>query len=86
MRKRADLISHIQNTNSQYNYDRFGRCNIAHKCRRQEVLGHFEDPEVMMSMKVDFALIDQLTVQIRAMEKHVLDNARNHDPQSLHLI
>jgi len=86
VRKRADLISHIQNTNSQYNNDRFGRCNIAHKCRREEVLGHFEDPEVLMSMKVDFALIDQLTVQIRAMEKHVLDNAKYHDPQSLHLI
>lgn len=86
VRKRADLISHIQNTNSQYNHDPFGRCNIAHKCRREEVLGHFKDPEVLMSMKVDFALIDQLTVQIRAMEKHVLDNAKYHDPQSLHLI
>lgn len=39
-----------------------------------------------MSMEVDFALIDQLNVQIRAMERHVLDNARNHDPQSLYLI
>jgi len=69
VRKRADLISHIQNTNSQYNHDRFGRCNIAHKCRREEALEHFEDPEVLVSMKADFAIIDQLVVQIRAMEK-----------------
>jgi len=86
VRKRADLIGHVQNTNSQYNQPRFGRSNITRKFCREEVLSHFKDPDVYMSMKVDLDLIDQFAIQIRAMEKHVLDNARNHDPQSLYLM
>ena len=85
VRKRADLITHVQNTNSQYNQPEFGM-NITYKCNREEVLSHFKDPNVYMSMKVNLDLIDQFTVQIRAMEKHVLDNAKNHDPQSLYLM
>ncbi|NOQ23221.1 MAG: transposase [Candidatus Aegiribacteria sp.] len=34
VRKRADLITHVQNTNSQYNQPLFGASNITHKCRR----------------------------------------------------
>jgi len=86
VRKRADLIGHVQNTNSQYNQPPFGACNIAHKCRREEVLSHFIDPDVYMSMKTNMDMIAQFAIQIRAIEKHVLDNAKNHDPQSLHLL
>ena len=86
VRKRADLIGHVQNTNSQYNQPRFGRCNITRKFCREEVLSHFKDPDVYMSMKVDLDLIDQFAIQIRSMEKHVLDNARSHDPQTLYLM
>ena len=86
VRKRADLITHVQNTNSQYNQPEFGM-NITYKCNREEVLSHFKDPNVYMSMKVNLDLIDQYAVQIRAMEKHVcLDNAKNHDPKSLYLM
>jgi len=86
VRRRADLLSHIQNTNSQYNQPSFGVSNITHKCRREEVLSHFTDPDVYMSMKTDMDMIDQFAVQIRAMENYVLSNAKNHDPQSLYLI
>jgi len=37
-------------------------------------------------MKINLDLIDQFAIQIRAMEKHVLDNAKNHDPESLYLM
>ena len=64
----------------------FGVSNITHKCRREEVLSHFTDPDVYMSMKTNMDMIDQFAVQIRAMENYVLSNAKNHDPQSLYLI
>jgi len=86
VRRRADLLSHIQNTNSQYNQPGFGRCHIAHKCRREEVLSHFRDPAVLAGIKADYALIDQFSVQIRALEQAVLDGAKQHDPQALFLI
>jgi transposase len=85
VRRRADLITHVQNTNSQYNQSAFAM-KITNKCNREEVLGHFTDPDVYMSMNVNLNLIDQLDIQIRAMENYVLDNAKNHDPQSLYLL
>ena len=45
MRKRAGLLSHIQNTNSQYNLDPFGK-KIAYQANREGVAEQFEDPSV----------------------------------------
>jgi len=86
VRQRAELITHIQNTNSQYNQSPFGRNNITHKFCREEMLDHFTDPDVSANMQVDFNLIDDLGVQIRALEKHVLDSAKSHDPNAYHLL
>ncbi len=47
VRKRADLISHVQNTNSQYNQPEYGM-NITRKCNREEVLSHFTCSEPFM--------------------------------------
>ncbi len=44
VRKRAELISHIQISNSQYNHEPFGRYSIIHKCCRDEVLSNFTKP------------------------------------------
>ena len=84
-RRRADLLSHIQNTNSQYNQPAFP-FHIERKCRREEVLSHFTDPDVLMSINTDFNLVDQFTLQIGAMESYILENARLHNPESLYLL
>ena len=84
-RRRADLLSHIQNTNSQYNQPAFP-FHIERKCRREEVLSHFTDPDVLMSINADFNLVDQFTIQIGAMESYILENARLHNPESLYLL
>jgi len=85
VRRRADLLSHIVNTNSQYNQPAFP-FHIEHKCRREETLTHFTDPDVLMSIKTDFNLIDQFSIQIRAMETYILENARLHDSESMYLL
>lgn len=66
VRKRAELIAHFQNTNSQYNHEPFGKNSITHKCCREEILGHFTDSDVYASMEIDFNMIDALGVQIEA--------------------
>ena len=86
VRKRAELISHIQISNSQYNHKPFGRYSIIHKCCREEVLNNFTNPEVALSIRINFNLIDSLGKQIWTLEQHVLENARNHDPHSYHLL
>ncbi|OGO81371.1 MAG: IS110 family transposase, partial [Chloroflexi bacterium RIFOXYD12_FULL_57_15] len=84
-RKRADLLSHIQNTNSQYNLEPFGK-KITYKSNRGGVPDRFADPDVRMSVAVDLELIAQLDAIKKRLELHILRSARAHDPQALHLL
>ena len=84
-RKRADLISHIQNTNSQYNMEPFGK-KITYKSNRDGVADQFIDPDVSMSVAVDLELIAHLDTVKKKLELHILRNAKKHDPQALHLL
>jgi len=85
MRKRADLLSHIQNTNSQYNLPEFGK-KIAYRSHRTGVAEQFPDANVQLSIKTNLELIDHYDKLINALELFVLQNARDHDPQGLHLL
>jgi hypothetical protein len=62
MRKRAELLAHVQNTNSQYNLPEIGK-KLAYKANRDGVADRFADPAVHKSIEIDLALItydDQL--------------------------
>ena len=80
MRRRADLLAHIQNTNSQCNLLEFGK-KISYKVNRGSVLERFTDPEVRLSIAADLELIDHLDRLIWNLERYVVRNAREHDPQ-----
>ena len=56
-RKRAELLAHIPNTNSQYNLPEIGK-RLANKANREEVAEHFPDPSVRKAIAVDVSLID----------------------------
>jgi transposase len=51
-RKRAELLTHIHNTNSQYNLCGLPK-GITSKCNRQGVAEHFPDPSASKSIEVD---------------------------------
>ncbi len=53
-RKRAELLAHIQNTNSQYNLPEIGK-KLAYKANRDGVVERFSDPAVQKSVEVDSA-------------------------------
>ena len=84
-RKRADLLSHIQNTNSQYNMEPFGK-KITYKSNRDGVAEQFTNPDVRMSIVTDLELIAHLDTMKQKLELHILRSARQHDPQALHLL
>src|SRR5262247_553152 len=54
MRKRAALLAHVHNTNSQYNLPEIGK-KIASKANRDGVAERFADPAVQKSLEVDLA-------------------------------
>jgi transposase len=57
VRKRAELLTHVQHTNSQYNLPEIGT-KIAYTTNRAGVAERFADPAVQKSVEVDLALID----------------------------
>ncbi len=84
-RKRADLLSHIQNTNSQCNLPEFGK-KITYKIHRESVAEQFTDASVRRSIETDLDLIDHLDRLTCNLERHILRIARGHDPNALYLL
>ncbi|MGH8057771.1 MAG: IS110 family transposase, partial [Candidatus Entotheonellia bacterium] len=83
MRKRAELLTHIQNTPSQYHLPAFEK-NIAYAANRAAVPEHFDHPVVRKSIDVDVALIDHYDRLLKELELYILRTARQHDPNTLY--
>ncbi|OGW67061.1 MAG: IS110 family transposase [Nitrospirae bacterium RIFCSPHIGHO2_02_FULL_40_19] len=82
MRKRADLLAHIQNTNHQYNLPAFHK-SICYKGNREGVAERFSDECVRKSMAVDLSLIDHYDQLLRKLEYYICKKAKAHDPEAL---
>jgi transposase len=85
MRKRAELLTHIQNTNSQYNLPEIGK-KIAYKANREGGAERFPDPAVQKSIEVDLALIGHYDHLLRDVELTILKTARQHHANTLYLL
>ena len=84
-RKRAELLAHIQNSNSQYNMYPFGR-KIAYKANRAGIAEQFPDPAVRKSIEVNLELIDHYDRLLKDLVLHILHNGKIHDPNAFHLL
>jgi transposase len=85
MRKRAELLTHSQNTNSQYNLPEIGK-KIAYTANRAGVAERFADPAVQNSIEVDLALMSHSDSLLRDMELSVLTTAKEHHTNTLYLL
>jgi transposase len=84
-RKRAELLTHIQQTNSQYNLPEIGK-KIAYKANRSGVAERFADPAVQKSVEVDLALLDYYAQLLRDLELAIVKTAKQHDANTLYLL
>jgi len=82
-RKRAELLAHVQNTNSQYNLPEIGK-NLAYRANRDGVAERFPDPAVQKSVEVDLALIDYDDQLLRDVELTIVQTAKQHHAQTLY--
>jgi transposase len=82
-RKRAELLTHVQQTNWQYNLPELGQ-KIAYKANRHGVAARFPDPAVQKSVEVDLALIDCYDQLLREVELTIVQTAKQHDAQTLY--
>ena len=83
VRRRANLLAHIQNTHHQYNLAP-PAAKITYKANREGVAEAFADPDVRESVEIDFALIEQYDAILRTLELHLERRAKQHDPQAYH--
>ena len=83
MRKRAELLAHVQNTNSQYNLPEIGK-KIAYKANRAGIAERFPDPAGQKSIEVDLALIGYYDPLLTDLELHIVKTAKHHDAQTLY--
>ncbi|MCP3981826.1 MAG: IS110 family transposase, partial [bacterium] len=78
VRRRAEALTHVQNTNSQYNLPALpGR--IAHRANRVGVPERFAEPSVRCSVEADLELIDHYDTLIRRLELYLARRAKIHD-------
>jgi transposase len=82
-RKRAELLAHVQNTNSQYNLPEIGR-KLAYKANRDGVAERFPEPAVQKSVEVDLALIDYYDQLLSDVELTIVQTAKQHHAQPLY--
>jgi transposase len=82
LRTRADLLAHVQHTNSQYNLPEIGK-KIAYKANRTGVAERFPEPAVQKSIEVDLALIAYYDRLLSDLELSIVKTARQHDANTL---
>src|SRR5262245_52496364 len=80
-RKRAELLAHIHNTNSQYNLPEIGK-RLANKANREDVAEHFPDPSVRKAIAVDVSLIDHYDHLLGEVELYLARSVKAHDVQT----
>jgi transposase len=85
VRQRAELLTHVQNTNIQYNLPPIGK-KICYKANREGVAERFADPSTCKSVETDLELITFYEGVISKLELGVKTSAKEHDPQALTLL
>jgi transposase len=82
VRKRAERLTHVQQTNWQYTLPEIGT-KIAYKTNRAGVAERFPDPAVQQSIEVALALIDYDDQWLRELELAMVTTAKQHDAKPL---
>jgi transposase len=82
-RQRAELLTHGQQTNWQYNLPEIGK-QLAYKANRDGVAERFPAPAVQKSVDVDLALIDYDDQLLSDVELSIVQTAKQHHAQTLY--
>ena len=81
VRKRAELLAHVQNTNYQYNLAEIGK-KIAYKANREGVAERFPEVAVQKSIQLDLNLLDYYDQLLTKLEHELSLTAKVHDAVS----
>jgi hypothetical protein len=80
-RKRAELLTHIANTNSQYNLPAFAK-KLTYRGNGTGVAERFDEASVQQTIAVDLELIAHYDALLRELEHFILRTATGHDAKT----
>src|SRR5438105_5818085 len=84
VRKRAELLAHLQMTFLQYNLTPPAQ-KLAYAANRAGLdLDVFPDPSTRSMLAADLAIVTGLSQQIKRLEAELVRSAKVHDPQAFH--
>jgi transposase len=86
VRQRAQLITHIQNTNTQFNLAPLSKKLTYAANRSPAIAERFAHPSTRLSVTADLSLIDGYDQQIAELERHLVKNAKVDDPVTFGLL
>lgn len=86
VRQRGQLITHIQNTTSQYNLPPLTAKLIYAGNRSDDIAERFPHPATQHSIRSNLRLIDAYDAQIDDLERHLVKQARVDDPVTYQLL
>jgi transposase len=83
VRRRAEALVHLANTNSQYNLPPLAK-RLAYAANRRELNlpARFADPSARTNVELDLAFIEHCDAQVRAVELYLTRAAKVDDPQA----
>jgi transposase len=84
VRKRAELLAHLQMTFLQYNLAPPAQklCYAANRAALD--LAVFPDPSTRTMLRADLTVVNALAAQIKSLEAELIRTAKIHDPQTFH--
>lgn len=85
MHQQSELLTHIKNTNSQYNLPAFTK-RITAAANRAGIQDRFEDVSARKSIEADLHLLDIYHRVLLDLEAQIKRQAVHHDPVAYHLL
>jgi transposase len=84
VRRRSELLQHVQLVNQQYNHDPFEK--MVKYAANRDVLDRFEEGSVRLSVEADLQMVGHYDRLLKQLEANLLQQATRHDPQACSLL
>ena len=84
VRRRSELLAHVQLMNQQYNHDPFEK-NLKYASNR-DVLDRFAESGARLSVDADLKMVGHYDQLLKQLETKLLGEAKLHDPKACSLL
>jgi transposase len=84
VRRRSELLAHVQLVNQQYNHDPFEK--MLQYASNRDVLNRFTEDSARLNVQADLEMVGHYDQLLKQLETNLLSQARLHDPQACCLL